>query len=49
MAIPPLVLSMVVLGILGDSTIVSLTIIVSIAFIPATARVSRGVLLSEKK
>jgi peptide/nickel transport system permease protein len=48
MAIPPLVLSMVVLGILGDSTIVSLTIIVSIAFIPATARVSRGVLLSEK-
>lgn len=48
MAIPPLVLSMVVLGILGDSTIVSLTIIVSIAFIPATARVSRGVLLAEK-
>ncbi len=48
MAIPPLVLSMVVLGILGDSTIISLTIIVSIAFIPATARVSRGVLMSEK-
>lgn len=48
MAIPPLVLSMVVLGILGDSTIISLTVIVSIAFIPATARVSRGVLLSEK-
>jgi len=48
MAIPPLVLSMVVLGILGDSTIVSLTLIVSIAFIPATARVSRGVLLTEK-
>lgn len=48
MSIPPLVLSMVVLGILGDSTIASLTLIVSIAFIPATARVSRGVLLSEK-
>ena len=47
MAIPPLVLSMVVLGILGDSTIFSLTMIVSIAFIPATARVSRGVLLTE--
>lgn len=48
MAIPPLVLSMVILGILGDSNIVSLTIIVSIAFVPATARVSRGVLLTEK-
>ncbi len=48
MAIPPLVLSMVILGILGNSSIVSLTIIVSIAFIPATARVSRGVLLTEK-
>lgn len=48
MAIPPLVLAMVVLGILGDSTILSLTLIVSITFIPATARVSRGVLLSEK-
>jgi len=48
MAIPPLVLSMVVLGILGDSTIFSLTLIVSIAFVPATARVSRGVLLTEK-
>lgn len=48
MAIPPLVLSMVVLGILGNSTIFSLTLIVSIAFIPATARVSRGVLLTEK-
>ncbi|MGD1821551.1 MAG: ABC transporter permease [Pleomorphochaeta sp.] len=48
MAIPPLVLSMVVLGILGDSSILSLTIIVSIAYIPATARVSRGVMLSEK-
>jgi peptide/nickel transport system permease protein len=48
MAIPPLVLSMVVLGILGDSSILSLTIIVSIAFVPATARVSRGVLLTEK-
>ncbi|MFA5569824.1 MAG: ABC transporter permease [Sphaerochaetaceae bacterium] len=49
MAIPPLVLSMVVLGILGDSSIGSLTLIVSIAFIPATARVSRGVLLGEKE
>lgn len=48
MAIPPLVLSMVVLGILGDSNIASLTLIVSIAFVPATARVSRGVLLTEK-
>lgn len=48
MAIPPLVLSMVVLGILGDSSILSLTLIVSIAFVPATARVSRGVLLTEK-
>lgn len=48
MSIPPLVLSMVVLGILGDSTIFSLTLIVSIAFVPATARVSRGVLLTEK-
>ncbi len=48
MAIPPLVLSMVILGILGDSSIASLTIIVSIAFVPATARVSRGVLLTEK-
>ena len=48
MAIPPLVLSMVVLGILGDSNILSLTLIVSIAFVPATARVSRGVLLTEK-
>lgn len=48
MAIPPLVLSMVVLGILGDSSILTLTLIVSIAFIPATARVSRGVLLTEK-
>ena len=48
MAIPPLVLSIVVLGILGDSNIISLTLIVSIAFVPATARVSRGVLLTEK-
>lgn len=48
MAIPPLVLSMVILGILGDSNIGSLTIIVSIAFVPATARVARGVLLTEK-
>ncbi len=48
MAIPPLVLAMVVLGILGDSSILSLTLIVSIAYIPATARVSRGVMLSER-
>lgn len=48
MAIPPLVLSMVVLGILGDSSILSLTIIVSIAYTPATARVARGALLSCK-
>ncbi|MFA7125295.1 MAG: ABC transporter permease, partial [Sphaerochaetaceae bacterium] len=31
-----------------DSNIGSLTLIVSIAFVPATARVSRGVLLTEK-
>lgn len=48
MAIPPLVLAMVVLGILGNSSILTLTLIISIAFIPATARVSRGVLLTEK-
>lgn len=48
MAIPPLVLSMVVLGILGNSTILSLTIIVSIAYTPATARVARGALLTCK-
>jgi peptide/nickel transport system permease protein len=48
MSIPPLVLSLVVLGILGDSNIFSLTMIVSIAFVPATARVARGVLLTEK-
>ncbi len=48
MAIPPLVLAMVVLGILGDSTIISLTLIVSIAYIPATARVARGALLTCK-
>lgn len=48
MAIPPLVLSMVVLGVLGDSTILSLTLIVSIAYTPATARVARGALLSCK-
>ncbi|MFA7671533.1 MAG: ABC transporter permease [Sphaerochaetaceae bacterium] len=48
MSIPPLVLSLVVLGILGDSTIFSLTLIVSVAFIPATAKVARGVLLTEK-
>ncbi|MCF7914661.1 MAG: ABC transporter permease [Spirochaetaceae bacterium] len=48
MAIPPLVLAMVVLGILGNSTIVGLTIIVSIAFTPATARVARGALLTCK-
>lgn len=46
MAIPPLVLSMVVLGILGDSSIFSLTLIVSIAYTPATARVARGALLT---
>ncbi len=48
MAIPPLVLAMVILGILGNSTITSLTIMVSIAYIPATARVARGALLSCK-
>ena len=48
MAIPPLVLAMVVLGILGNSTILSLTLIVSIAYTPATARVARGALLSCK-
>lgn len=48
MAIPPLVLSMVVLGILGDSNIVTLTLIVSIAYTPATARVARGALLTCK-
>jgi len=48
MAIPPLVLAMVILGILGDSTIVSLTIMVSIAYIPATARVARGAMLTCK-
>ena len=48
MAIPPLVLSMVVLGILGNSSISSLTLIVSIAYTPAMARVARGALLSCK-
>lgn len=48
MAIPPLVLALVVLGILGDSTILSLTLIVSIAYTPATARVARGALLACK-
>lgn len=48
MAIPPLVLAMVVLGILGDSSILSLTLIVSIAYTPATARVARGALLACK-
>ncbi len=48
MAIPPLVLAMVVLGVLGGSSIMSLSLIVSIAFIPATARVSRGSLLTCK-
>lgn len=48
MAIPPLVLSMVVLGILGNSNILTLTLIVSIAYTPATARVARGSLLSCK-
>lgn len=46
MAIPPLVLAMVILGILGNSTILSLTAIVSIAYTPATARVARGALLT---
>jgi peptide/nickel transport system permease protein len=48
MAIPPLVLAMVILGILGDSTIASLTIMISIAFVPPTARVARGALLTCK-
>jgi peptide/nickel transport system permease protein len=48
MAVPPLVLSMVVLGVLGDSSILTLTLIVSIAYTPATARVARGALLSCK-
>lgn len=48
MAIPPLVLSMVVLGVLGNSNILTLTLIVSIAYTPATARVARGTLLSCK-
>ena len=49
MAIPPLVLSMVILGILGDSNVFSLTLIVSIAYTPATARVARGALLTCKE
>jgi peptide/nickel transport system permease protein len=49
MAIPTLVLAMVVLGILGGSTILSLTLIVSVAYVPATARVARSVLLGEKE
>jgi len=48
MAIPPLVLSMVVLGALGDSSVGALTLIVSIAYTPATARVARSALLSCK-
>lgn len=48
MSIPPLVLAMVILGVLGDSTIVSLTLMISIAYIPATARVARGTLLTHK-
>jgi peptide/nickel transport system permease protein len=48
MAVPPLVLSMVVLGVLGNSNILTLTLIVSIAYTPATARVARGALLSCK-
>lgn len=48
MAIPPLVLSMVVLGVIGDSNIGTLTLIVSIAYTPATARVARGAMLSNK-
>ncbi|GAB1483533.1 ABC transporter permease [Treponema sp.] len=46
MAIPPLLLAMVVLALLGESTILSLTLIVSIAYTPATARVARGALLA---
>ncbi len=49
MAIPTLVLAMVVLGVLGGSTILSLTLIVSVAYVPATARVARSVLLGEKE
>lgn len=48
MAIPPLVLSMVVLGVIGNSNIGTLTLIVSIAYTPATARVARGAMLSNK-
>jgi len=48
MAVPPLVLSMVVLGVLGNSNILTLTLIVSIAYTPATARVARGALLGCK-
>lgn len=48
MAMPPLVLAMVTLGILGNSTVFSLTIIVSIVYVPATARVARGTMLSCK-
>lgn len=48
MSIPPLVLAMVILGVLGDSTIASLSIMISIAYIPATARVARGTLLTHK-
>jgi peptide/nickel transport system permease protein len=48
MAIPPLVLAMVILGILGDSTVVSLTVMISVAYIPPTARVARGALLTCK-
>jgi peptide/nickel transport system permease protein len=48
MAVPPLVLSMVVLGVIGDSSILTLTVIVSIAYTPATARVARGALLTCK-
>ncbi|MEN6298243.1 MAG: ABC transporter permease [Rectinema sp.] len=48
MAIHPLVLSMGVRGGLGNSNILTLTLIVSIAYTPATARVARGALLSCK-
>lgn len=48
MSIPPLVLAMVILGVLGDSSIISLTVMISIAYIPATARVARGTLLTQK-
>lgn len=47
-AIPSLMFAMVVLGILGNSSIMSLTIMISITYTPATARVARGALLTCK-